>query len=442
MDPPSVNLRGKSLANAELNDCAARSVELGAERATRLLPAGNCLPIEKPLLVIVPSVTATREAGAWTFDEKAIAGLHLYQKFWPGRVRCLFREGSRGELNFARSYDTEQLPFEIHVLPANSSVPDELIADAAVVLASGDNWLDLPIANQGLRLDVPVCFVIEYILETRLQILALSDAPLFAKAKSLLWHLKTERQRRRAFSASSGIQSNGIPAAQAYRGLTSNMMTFFDSRLAEDQMATEDEIMAKQRWIMSGKPLRLAFTGRLEKMKGADEVLGVAFLLNDIGLAFTLDIYGGGSLAPQMRTILAAAGESLRQSVRIHEPINFNRDLVPRLREKIDLFLCCHRQSDPSCTYLETLGCGVPILGYRNRALGGLLSLADVGWITRPEVKADVVKKIITLDQNRFELANKVRNARNFARKHSFEVSFERRVSQLWQLTKRANFSC
>jgi colanic acid/amylovoran biosynthesis glycosyltransferase len=400
------------------------------------------MPVEKPLLVIVPSVTAAREAGAWTFDEKAIAGLYLYQRFWPGRVRCIFREGNRGELNFARSYALEQLPFEIRVLPANSNIPDELIADAAVVLASGDNWLDLPIASQGLRLDVPVCFVIEYILETRLQILALADGPLFGKAKSLLWHLKTERQRRHSFSSSSGIQSNGIPAAKAYRNLTSNMMTFFDNRLGEDQMVTEDEIMAKQRRIMSGEPLRLVFTGRLEKMKGADEVLGVAALLNEIGLAFTLDIYGGGSLAPQMRTILASAGNSLRQKVEIHEPINFDRELVPRLREKIDLFLCCHRQSDPSCTYLETLGCGVPILGYRNRALSGLLGLADVGWITRPGVKVDMVKKLVAIDQDRFELANKIRNAKNFAQNHSFEVSFERRVNQLWQLTKRAKSLC
>jgi colanic acid/amylovoran biosynthesis glycosyltransferase len=401
----------------------------------RSLPVASGVSQEKPLLVIVPSVVAARDADKWIFDEKAISGLHLYRRFWPGRVRCIFREGSRTALSFGRQYALEQLPFEIRVLPQGASVPDELISDGSIVLASGDNWLDLPIADQGARLGVPVCFIIEYTLETRLQILALSDASLFAKAKSLLWHLKTEGLRRRAFSRASGIQSNGTPAAQTYRDKTKNVLTFFDSRLSEQQMATDEEIIAKQSRMMHGEPLRLVFTGRLEKMKGADEVLGVTALLNETGRAFTLDIYGAGSLLPQMKAFLESADKNLRRKVRILEPIDFNRELVPLLREKVDLFLCCHRQSDPSCTYLETLGCGVPILGYGNRALGGVLKLADVGWITPPDNKVDLVGKILALDTNRFELATKVRNARNFALRHSFEATFQRRVDQLWKLS-------
>jgi glycosyltransferase involved in cell wall biosynthesis len=402
----------------------------------RSSPLARGVPQERPLLVIVPSVVAARSSDAWIFDEKAISGLDLYQRLWPGRVRCIFREGSRSALSFGRHYALEQLPFEIRVLPPEASVPDELISDGSIVLASGDNWLDLPIADQGVRLGVPVCFIIEYILETRLQILALSDASILAKAKSLIWHLKTEGQRRRAFSRSSGLQSNGTPAAESYRDRTKNVLLFFDNRLSEQQMATDEEIVAKQRRIMQGDPLRLVFTGRLEKMKGADEVLSVATLLNETGRAFTLDIYGAGSLLPQMNAILQSANENLRQKVRIFEPVDFNRGLVPKLREEIDLFLCCHRQSDPSCTYLETLGSGVPILGYQNRALDGLLKLADVGWITSPNNKADLVKKILALDTKRFELATKARNARDFALKHSFEASFERRVDQLWRLSK------
>jgi colanic acid/amylovoran biosynthesis glycosyltransferase len=98
-------------------------------------PAVSGLFEEKPLLVIVPSVVAAREGDTWILDEKAISGLHLYQKLWPGRVRSIFREGSKSLLNFGRPYVLNQLPFEIRTLPSGSTVPDQLISDAAIVLA-------------------------------------------------------------------------------------------------------------------------------------------------------------------------------------------------------------------------------------------------------------------------------------------------------------------
>jgi colanic acid/amylovoran biosynthesis glycosyltransferase len=398
------------------------------------LPLVGRVRSQDPLLVIVPSVTVGRDGNHYVIDEKAVSGLGLYLKHWPGPVRCIFRSGDRSALTFGKSYNPAELPFEIHVLPTNGDVADELISDASVVLASGDNWLDFPMAEQGLRLGVPVCFVIEYVLPTRLQIVSLSEAPLVPKLKSWLWTLFMERKRRRAFSRSSGLQSNGTPAAATYGRLAPNLLTFFDTRLSERQMATDREIAVKQARLMSGAPLRLAFTGRLEKLKGADDLIKIASVLDRAGRNFTLNVYGSGSLKAEMTAALndPVAG-SLRQKVCINPPIDFNHELVPWIRSEVDLFICCHRQSDPSCTYLETLGCGVPILGYRNRALAGILNLADIGWMTRPNSREEMVRKIADLDSNRFHLASKMRNARNFAKDHSFESEFKSRVDHLWQ---------
>ena len=137
---------------------------------------------QDPLLVIVPSVSIARDQDRYVIDEKAVSGLHLYLKLWPGTVRCIFREGDRSTLLYGKSYDAAELPFQIRILPANAAVPDELLSDASIVLASGDNWLDFPMADQGLRLGVPVCFVIEYTLQTRLQILGLSEGSLSRKS--------------------------------------------------------------------------------------------------------------------------------------------------------------------------------------------------------------------------------------------------------------------
>lgn len=390
-----------------------------------------------PLLVIVPSVPAAVDGDRYLIDEKVVSGLDLYLKLWPGQVRCVFRDGDQSSLPFAKPYNAAELPFQIRVLPTNSAVPDELIFDAAIVLASGDNWLDFPLADQGRRLGVPVCFVIEYILQTRLQILGLSRASLIPKVKSFLWTLAMERKRRRAFSRSNGLQSNGTPAANAYDGCAPNILTFFDTRLIERQMASDREITAKQARLMSGAPVRLAFTGRLERMKGADDLIEIAAGLDRAGVDFSLDVYGAGSLASQMEAAInSSAAGVLSQKVRINAPMDFNQRLVPWMRDEVDLFVCCHRQSDPSCTYLETLGCGVPIVGYSNRALAGILDLADIGWMTPSNSKHEMVRKIIDLDANRFQLAGKIRNARNFAREHSFESEFKTRVDHLWQIAK------
>ena len=213
---------------------------------------------------------------------------------------------------------------------------------------------------------------------------------------------------------------------------------FFDTRLMKGQMATDEEIAAKQARIMGGAPLRLAFTGRLERMKGADDLIKIATALDRGGTHFSLDIYGAGSLASEMKAALnhPSASGTLSKRVFIHEPVDFNNELVPKLRTEVDLFLCCHRQSDPSCTYLETLGCGVPLLGYGNRALAGILNLADVGWMTSMNAKEEIIRKIVDIDANRLQLAKKMKNAQYFARTHSFESEFKSRVDHLWQLAK------
>ena len=389
-----------------------------------------------PLLVVIPSVPISQKGDGYVLDEKAVAGLEYYLKYWPGSVRSVFRGGDPSGLLFGKTYSPSELPFEVRSLPSNATVPDELISDASVVLAAGDNWLDFPVADQGLRLNVPVCYVIENTLKTRLQIISMSDASLFRKTKSCIWTIMTERDRRRAFARSSGLQSNGTPAAETYGGLTPNLLTFFDTRLSEKQMATDQEIAAKQERLVRGEPLRLAFTGRLENIKGADDLIRIAVELDRAGKVFSLDIYGDGSLEPEMTAALNDSTASLRQNVRIHRPVDFNRKLVPWMRSQADLFLCCHRQSDPSCTYLETLGCGVPIVGYGNRAWRGILNLADVGWVTSMGARDEMVRTIIDLDENRAELADKMRNALNFAKAHSFETEFKRRADHLWHLAK------
>jgi colanic acid/amylovoran biosynthesis glycosyltransferase len=388
---------------------------------------------DHPVLVITPSVLAARKDNLLFLDDKAVSGLRLYSHYWPGRVRCIFRQGSPRAILFGSWHEPASLPFDIAIIPETASIPDALLRDAAVVLGSGDNHLDFSLADQCRKLGVAVIFVIEYTLETRLKIIALSEAPLVKRLKSMVWTVKSELGRRRAFASADALQANGAPAANRYARTNREIITYFDTRLSEGQMVTDQELKLKQTRIMEGAPLRLTFTGRLEKMKGALDLIRIAAALDRTGTDFRLDIYGAGSLEREMRAAVnqPAAGVSLREKVRIHPPVNFDRELVPMMRSEIDLFLCCHPQSDPSCTYMETLGCGVPILGYNNSAWRGILNLADVGWEITTGATDEAVRKIVNLDANRSNLSAKMRNARDFAKAHSFEAEFKRRVDHL-----------
>jgi glycosyltransferase involved in cell wall biosynthesis len=164
-------------------------------------------------------------------------------------------------------------------------------------------------------------------------------------------------------------------------------------------------------------------------MKGADHLVKLAQLLNAKGIRFHLTIYGTGDLEDDMRTDITE--HHLEKEVSMPGPVDFHTQLLPDIREKVDLFVCLHRQSDPSCTYLETLSCGVPIVGYKNRAFAGILELADIGWGTKLNDLDEIASIIGNLSTNRKEIAVKSRNSVKFARLHDFETTYRNRIDHL-----------
>ena len=153
-------------------------------------------------------------------------------------------------------------------------------------------------------------------------------------------------------------------------GSTPNTMLYLDNRMKPDMFATEAEMAARERHLRGGGPLRLINSGRLEPMKGSQDLIPVAVALRARGVAFTLDIYGAGSLEDRIRQEIDA--RNLGDLVTLHAPVDFETELVPLSRTSADLFLSCHHQSDPSCTYLEAMGCGLALVGYDNQMLAGL----------------------------------------------------------------------
>jgi glycosyltransferase involved in cell wall biosynthesis len=109
--------------------------------------------------------------------------------------------------------------------------------------------------------------------------------------------------------------------------------------------------------------------------------------------------------------------------------LDFESELLPFMRSEVDLFVCCHRQGDPSCTYLETLACGVPIAGYGNEAWRGLAERSSAGWVTPMKRPRTLASKIASLTDA--EIERRSFNGLQFARAHTFETEFERRIEHL-----------
>jgi colanic acid/amylovoran biosynthesis glycosyltransferase len=116
--------------------------------------------------------------------------------------------------------------------------------------------------------------------------------------------------------------------------------------------------------------------------------------------------------------------------------MEFKEELIPLVKNQIDLFVCCHTQGDPACTYLETMSCGVPIVGYANEAFTGLIEASRAGWaiqMSRPDLLAI---KIAELDSNRELLVEESEKSLAFAAVHTFEKTFQNRISHLREIAK------
>lgn len=350
-----------------------------------------------------------------------------YIKHWDGPVVTLLEPSDEETDDLDRvEVHPGDLPFAVEILPFDSPRLEEVLARCAVVSAGISSRVNhLPGVCESIG--VPLVYVCELSLPTRLQIIDATPNGSLRKVKQSLWAMRQEWRQVEAIRRAAGIQCNGTPTFDGYGSLTPDSLLFFDTRVTADELIGQDALEARLR--QRARPLRLVFSGRLDRIKGVEHLPVVADALRAAGVPFHLDIFGGGVLEQDLRRNIGRYG--LTDRVFLHGPVDFHEELLPLLKEAADLFVCCHRQGDPSCTYLETLGCGVPIVGYGNEALAGILGRISAGKTVRmndPEALAGVIAEV---EEDRERLDRWSRCALSFARSHTFEATVKRRMSHL-----------
>jgi len=382
----------------------------------------------QPVLMIWPSVAAWRFEGRLWLDRKFKDGVDANCDRWAGRVRVLMRVDDVAALPpfGAWCWDESSARFDLEILEPGQTLAARHLDGVDVLLASADDFRQLDAVDVCRAQGTRCIYIIEYTLRTRLDMTRYAPMPWLRKLKIAAWHWRNERRIVRALRGADAIQANGIPAYDAYSYGRSSALLYFDTRLRRDSVVAPAALDAKLQALRSNGPLRLAFSGRLIKAKGADVMVPLALHLKRRGLAFTLDIFGAGDLSEVIRSEIATHG--LGDAVKLHGAVDFDDVLMPAIKSGVDLFICCHRQGDPSCTYAETLGCGVPIAGFANESLSGLVARHGIGWTVPREAIGELADLVARLAADREEICTRSMAAMRFAQEHHYESVFDLRL--------------
>jgi glycosyltransferase involved in cell wall biosynthesis len=222
------------------------------------------------------------------------------------------------------------------------------------------------------------------------------------------------------------LHCSGFPIFDVARREGLKSLLYLDSRMSADMMMSHDGVyrrLSKHR----GYALKLLYSGRYEPLEGALDAVQVAASCLKQGIDVEMHCYGRGSLAPQMRQIASRYGGS---RIVIHDAVPYH-ELV-QIARGFDVFVCCRVQSDPSCTYLESMGAGLPIVGYANRMWERLREDSGAGFCS-PMGKPHLVAKDIGRLAHHAVLAAKSVAALEYARSHSHEIEHGKRIEALNQ---------
>ncbi len=388
-------------------------------------------------LVVLPSLPAVvRNDGQILLTQKFVTGMEQYAERWPGRVMTIMQR-SATVTNNLDSYpvDPHELSFQLRVMRYDDLSLAEELAHAGVVLTGADCAQNhvVPLCR---KLRVPVVICSEYSLQTRWQIARAETRNPLRRWRRMAWEWTQERTNRENVRLATGVQCNGTPTFEAYQPLNPRTLLYFDTRTTDAMIISRAKLSQRLESFAAGRPIRLAFSGRLIAMKGADHLPRIAAELRRLGVPFEMTICGDGDLRPKIATEVARAG--LDACVKLPGVLDFAQQLTPLLQDEIDLFVCPHRQGDPSCTYLETMACGVPIVGYANEAWSGLLRHGVDGWSAPMDDYRSVARLIGQLATQRSLIVDASAKVREFAQSHTFEQVFSRRIDHLLACAARA----
>src|SRR5277367_2157058 len=330
-----------------------------------------------------------------------------------------------------------ELPYRVNLLERallsaeSLHIIERSLDGVALVYLGAFEGLNLSVASACRRRGIPYAVVSEYTAQTELEIMR-ANTPSTARR---LWQevrmRLSQRRRFRYVASAREVHANGYPTYRELAAANPQRLLFFDTRARSEDIICEGELRERLASRANRRP-RLIYAGRYHPMKGSLDVIKVGIELDRLGLDFQLDLYGKGPLKEPME--LLASQSKAAGKIKIHDAVAYRPDLQ-RIAKQADLFVCCHVQGDPSCTYLETFASGVPIVGYANE-MWTPLSLDSGAGEAVPKGDYRALARTVARLVGTPRLDELSLRARDFAAANTMEIAWDRRISHLAALVQ------
>lgn len=367
------------------------------------------------LAVVLAPVSVA--AGRYQLSDKTVSGMRALAQRWSGRVSFVTAAHPAGEdTNLGLGWHTaKELGLEIL-----SDEPVRALADLRpdVVQAS------VVLRDEGvLDLGLPTVLVAENTARERLRYAWPTLSPA-ARPRAAMGAARQELRQRAMVRRASALACNGWSAWSAYGRIAARAhdvapVLFFDTRLSIDRVAAAHHRTGGP----PGLPLRLAFSGRLHPAKGPQHAVQASIELDRRGVRHSMLVLGDGPLRAELEAVRAS-------SVTFAGSLEFEPDWVETVARDVDVMVLPHTQGDPSGTYLESAGLGVPVAGFGNAALKGH-EREGFAWASRSMTAAGLADLLVDLDRDRSRVLEASRRGVAFMDHHAMEPAFDARVDQL-----------
>jgi glycosyltransferase involved in cell wall biosynthesis len=392
-------------------------------------------------IAIVSECPAGVEGTDALMDRKFHLGMLQYRSRLERPLRVIVPRADQHNLSESLEHERigiDDLPYELVAIecdPSRRPLPSELprveeaVRSSLLVYGHGMG------AFRAARMSgVPHIFVVEHDLLNAMAVARMS-AP--DPLRRIIWqgrafarfaHLVEDIRK------AERLHCNGYTAYDGLAWLQSKRLLYFDSRLTRDMVVKESDLERRHTSTAEEHPVQLVFSGRFERIKGAMDVVLVGIEMLKRGVPFELHLYGDGSLTEAMRYRIARH-PGARARIHLHGVVPFEE--LQRRSKDMDLFVLCHRQGDPSCTYLEAMGCGLPIVGFENPMWTPLARDSEAGVVVAGRSVSGLCDAIVELSADRRRRVQLARRARAFASAHCFEDEFEKRSDDIAVLASR-----
>jgi colanic acid/amylovoran biosynthesis glycosyltransferase len=392
---------------------------------------------DRTLLILSPVAVTDPNADPLNLPRRMVDQWRAFAELWDGSVTVLLPRAARRDDNLDYvPTPRAKCAFAARAFPTDEQTLRAELGAAGVVYVPLVPWF-VAVHTLAHALHIPVVYITDFTFEIRKEIVCAQTRNPILRWRRLLYVTRLEKKYRRMLREAAGIQLQDVPAYNAYGALNRAALGFFNTHMRRDMLATTAQLNARAERLRAGAPLRLVYSGRWNAIKGVDDLPRVARRLRERNVPFELDIFGGGVLEDNLRRALA---DARLNNVRLRGELPF-AELMRVAANEHDLFVCCHKQGDPSTTFNEMLGAGIPLIGYAYDGLRGALSQVNAGWLTpRNDVDA-LAARIAELERNRESIIAAGCAAAEFTRVKTFDDMMQARTAHLRAVLETRNKS-